>query len=164
VATAYKTKANKVRPVDPRKTDGSKPGGCLDWFEMLKADDVPCQDPGQFSDWITPKFSSVQKGSRLTEKRIKDLVVGDNLWLRERELFLEMLYNREKAIAFDFSHIRKVRPEVAPPQVIKTVEHKAWQVPGFPIPRALQPIAIEMLRERLKNGVLEYCDGPYRNP
>jgi len=115
VATAYKTKANKVRPVDPRKTDGSKPRGCLDWFEMSKANDVPCQDPGQFPDWITPKFSSVQKGSRLTEKRIKDLVVGDNLWLRERELFLEMLYNREKAIAFDFSHIRKVRPEVAPP-------------------------------------------------
>jgi len=50
VATAYKTKANKVRPVDPRKTDGSKPGGCLDWFEMLKADDVPCQDLRQFSD------------------------------------------------------------------------------------------------------------------
>jgi len=68
----------------------------------------------------------VQKGSRLTEKRIRDLVVGDNLWLRERELFLEMLYNREKAIAFDFSHIGKVRLEVVPPQVIKTVEHKAW--------------------------------------
>ena len=79
VATAYKTKANKVRPVDPGKTDGSKPGGCLDWFEKLKAEDVPCQDPGQFSDWITLKFFSVQKGSRLTEKRIKDLVVGDNL-------------------------------------------------------------------------------------
>jgi len=74
-----------------------------------------------------------------------------------------MLYNREKAIAFDFSHIRKVRLEVAPPQVIKTIKHKAWQVPSFPIPRALQPIAIKMLRERLKNGVLEYCDSPYRN-
>jgi len=48
--TAYKTKANKVRPVDPRKTDGSKLGGCLDWFEKLKAEDVPYQDPGQFSD------------------------------------------------------------------------------------------------------------------
>jgi len=79
VATAYKTKANKVRLVDPGKTDGSKLKGCLDWFEKSKAEDVPCQDPGQFSDWITPKFFSVQKGSRLTEKRIKDLVVGDNL-------------------------------------------------------------------------------------
>ena len=82
---------------------------------MLKADDVPCQDPGQFLDWITPKFSSVQKGSRLTKKRIKDLVVGDNLQLRERELFLEMLYNQEKAIAFNFLHIKKVRLKVVLP-------------------------------------------------
>jgi len=36
-----------------------------------------------------------------------------------------MLYNREKAIAFDFSHIRKVKLEVVPPQVIKTIKHKA---------------------------------------
>jgi hypothetical protein len=50
--------------------------------------------------------------------------MGD-LWLKEKELFIELLYNREKAIAFDFSHIRKVKADVAPPQVIKTVEHKA---------------------------------------
>ena len=75
-----------------------------------------------------------------------------------------MLYNREKALAFDFSHCGKVRPEVAPPQVIKTVEHKAWQVPGFPVPKALVPVVVEMLRERLQSGRLEYCDGPYRNP
>ena len=42
VATAYKTKANKVRLVDPSQTDGSKPRGCLDWFEKSKANDVPC--------------------------------------------------------------------------------------------------------------------------
>jgi hypothetical protein len=30
VATAYKTKANKVRPVDPNGTNSSKPKGCLD--------------------------------------------------------------------------------------------------------------------------------------
>ena len=75
-----------------------------------------------------------------------------------------MLYNREKALAFDFSQIGKVKPDVAPPQVIKTVKHKAWQVPGFPIPKALHPVVVGMLRERLKNGVLEYYNGPYRNP
>jgi len=36
-----------------------------------------------------------------------------------------MLYNQEKAIAFNFSHIKKVRLEVVLPQVIKTIEHKA---------------------------------------
>jgi hypothetical protein len=117
-----------------------------------------------YADWITPKFSDIQKGSRLTEERIKDLIVGDSLWPKERELFIKVLYNREKALAFDFSHIGKVRPDVAPLQIIKTVEHKAWQVPGFPIPKALLPVVIRMLQERLKNGILEYSDGPYRNP
>jgi hypothetical protein len=124
VATAYKKKADKVRPVDPGETDGSKPRGCLDWLEKSKADDVPCQ-LGSYSDWITPKFSDIQKGSRLTEERIKDLIVGDSLWPKERELFIEVLYNREKALAFDFSHIGRVKPDVAPPQIIKTVKHKA---------------------------------------
>ena len=114
VATAYKTKAKKVRPVDPSGTDGSKPGGCLDWFEKSKASDVPSR-LGRYSDWITPKFSDIQKGSRLTEERIKDLVVGDGLWPKERELFLEVLYNQEKALAFDFTDIGKVKPDVAPP-------------------------------------------------
>ena len=113
MATAYKTKANKVRPVDPGETDGSKPGGTLDWFERSKADDIPSQ-PGLYSDWITPKFSGIQRGSRLTDERIKDLIVGDSLWPKERELFIEVLYNREKALAFDFSHIGKVKADVAP--------------------------------------------------
>ena len=124
MATAYKTKANKVRPVDPGETDGSKPGGTLDWFERSKADDIPSQ-PGLYSDWITPKFSGIQRGSRLTDERIKDLIVGDSLWPKERELFIEVLYNREKALTFDFLHIRKVKADVAPPQIIKTVKHKA---------------------------------------
>ena len=75
-----------------------------------------------------------------------------------------MLYNQEKVIAFDFSEIGKVKLDVALPQVIKTVKHNAWQVPGFPIPKALHPTVVGMLRERLKNSVLEYCNSPYRNP
>ena len=144
MSTAYKTKANKVRPVDPREIDGSKPGGCLDWLEKSKANDILCE-PGLYSEWITPKFSDIRKGTRLTDERIKDLIVGDSLWLKEKEVFLEMLYNREKAIAFDFSHIGKVRSDVALPQIIKTVEHKAWQVPGFLIPKALHLVVVQML-------------------
>jgi hypothetical protein len=50
VATAYKTKANKVRLVDPSETDGSKPRGYMDWFEKSKADDIPSQDPRKYLD------------------------------------------------------------------------------------------------------------------
>ena len=53
-----------------------------------------------------------------------------------------MLYNQEKAIAFNFSHIRKVRLDVALPQIIKTIKHKAWQVLGFLIPKALYLVVV----------------------
>jgi hypothetical protein len=114
VSTAYKTKANKVRLVDPRQTDSFKPRGCLDWLERSRASNVPC-GPRMYTEWITPKFSDIRKGTCLTNKQIKDLVVRDSLWPKEKEVFLEMLYNQEKAIAFDFSHIRKVKLDVAPP-------------------------------------------------
>ena len=42
--------------------------------------------------------------------------------------------------------------------------HKAWQVLGFLIPKALHLAVVGMLRKRLKNKVLKYCDGPYWNP
>ena len=58
----------------------------------------------------------------------------------------------------------RVHPDVVPPQRIYTVEHTPWQVPAPPVPRALVSVATEMVRQRLDRGVLEYCNGLYRNP
>ena len=79
-------------------------------------------------------------------------------------MFMEMLYNREKAITFNYLHCGKVCPEVALPQIIKMVEHKAWQVPGFPVLKALILTVVDLLKLRLKYGILEYCNGLYQNP
>jgi|SRR5438045_861833 len=161
VGTLRKRKADKVRPVDLGVSDGSKPGSILDWVEKSKLTDVVHGEKGKYSNWLILKFSDIKKGSRLTEECAAKLLVGEGLTSQEKAMFFEMLYNREKALAFDFSHCGKIHSEVTPPQVIKTVKHKPWQVPGFPVPKALMPIVVKMLQERLKNGVLEYCDGPY---
>jgi hypothetical protein len=50
VATAYKTKANKVHLVDSSDADGSKPRGCIDWFKRSKVDDIPYLDSRQYLD------------------------------------------------------------------------------------------------------------------
>ena len=76
---------------------------------------------------------------------------------------LEILYRRKAALAWDFEHIGQIRPEVAPPQKIQTIEHKAWQAPGFPIPKSLYKVVTEMLKERLRRGVIEPYYNPYRN-
>lgn len=92
------------------------------------------------------------------------MIVGDGLTAIEKELLTEMLFNREAALAWNFSEIGLVRPEVAPLQKICTIKHTAWQVPGFRIPRALNKKITDVLQERLAKGVIEPCHGPYRNP
>jgi hypothetical protein len=57
-----------------------------------------------------------------------------------------------------------VYKDVSPPILIKTMEYKAWQEKNFLCPKALVPVVVKMLLERLEYGVLEKCNGPYRNP
>ena len=53
---------------------------------------------------------------------------------------------------------------MVPPQKIRIIEHKAWQIPSFQIPKALSSTVIDILQERLKMGVIEPSHGPYQNP
>jgi len=55
----------------------------------------------------------IKRKERLTKERLGSLIVGEDLTDEERELFEEMLFYREAALAFDFSYYRKVRPEIA---------------------------------------------------
>ena len=167
IDTMYKKKAQKTTPVNSSVSDGSVPGGQTGWKSLL-APEITAQSweglKGKFGEFLTPKFSKLAQGSRLTPERVERMMIGPELWPKERELLMEMFYRREAALSWTFDEIGKVRPEVAPDQEIRTVEHKAWQVPSFPVPRALNQKVIEMLRKRIRNGLLEPCHGPYRNP
>ena len=57
----------------------------------------------------------------------------------------------------------KVKKEVAPLQKIRTSEHKAWQISNFQISGALTMTVIDILKEKLKIGLIEPCHGPYQN-
>lgn len=167
VAAAYKRKEDKVRPVNAASHDGSKPEGLANWkiaiWEQLKPlqMDSSC---AKYDQWFTPKFSRIARGARMTPERAERMICGDMLTDQEREVMLEMLYKREAALAWNFDEIGRVRDEVAAPQLIKTVDHEPWQVAGFPVPKALKGTVIQMLKERLAAGLLEHCDGAYRNP
>jgi hypothetical protein len=123
----YKRKADKVQLVDLDKFDGSVPGGSIFWREeMIKKElkNLPSAERGSYPQWLIPKFSKIEKGSRLTPERIEKLIVK-NITLQERNLFVAMLYNREAALAWDFTEIGKVKPEIFPPVQIRTVNYKA---------------------------------------
>ena len=55
----------------------------------------------KYPRWLIAKFSNIERGSRLIEKQIEELIVSSNLLAQEQDVFVEMLYNCEKAIAFE---------------------------------------------------------------
>jgi hypothetical protein len=48
---------------------------------------------------------------------------GIELLPMEMRLAKEMLRNREAAFAWDFTYLGSINPEVAPPQMIRTIPH-----------------------------------------
>ena len=94
---------------------------------------------------------------------MKELNIGE-LQPAERILLEEVLINREKVFAFEWSECGRIHEDISPPIVINTIEHEAWQAANFPCPKPLLPLVVKMLKERLDKGILEYSEGPYRNP
>ncbi|CAL3966159.1 unnamed protein product [Diplocarpon coronariae] len=139
----YKSKADKVRPVDWGISDGSKPGGLDDWFEQDEKLRPP-KPGGKFDKFITGRFSDKPIGYRLTKERFDMLKIGEDLTEQERELLHKTLTNREGALAFDWTELGQIREEVTPHIEIKTIPHEAWQEKTFGVPKALQEKVIEI--------------------
>jgi hypothetical protein len=50
--------------------------------------------------------------------------IGKELLKAKKDFLTEILYNRKAALTWDFTYYKKVRPEVALPQKIKTIPHE----------------------------------------
>ena len=104
----------------------------------------------KYIHWLIPKFTPIAKRGKLTSKQLGKMIIGDGMIEQENEVLTEMLYNKEVVLAWDFIKIGKVNREVASPQKIWTIEQKAWQVPGFQIPKGLTSTVIDILQEKLR--------------
>lgn len=105
VCTLYKKMGDKVLPVDEGHAVGESPAGDVLWREKALAKERRLLeitgDARKYRGFLIPKFTSIVRGRRLTPTRIKQLNIGPNLRPAERDLVLQVLYNREAAIAFD---------------------------------------------------------------
>src|ERR1700761_7179949 len=156
VNTLYKRKADKVNPVDADLRDGSTPGGLPDWRARAQAREKAEGFEGRpyrFSSWIHGRRAQFPRGQRLTQERLEKLVIGPDVTPQEKEVLVEILYNREGALAWDWKEIGRVHPEVAPPQKIRTVPHIPWQAKSFPVPKALEPVIINLIKEKLQKNL-----------
>ena len=109
---AYKRKGVKIRQVERCVSDGSSPGGNPDWRKKALAREAAMPKPffEKYPGWLIPKFSSIARGARMTPERLQKINVGECLTVEERDHLTELLYNREAALAWDFSEMGMVLP------------------------------------------------------
>src|SRR5437773_1016588 len=67
----------------------------------------------------------------------------------EKQLFIDILFECEGAIAFDDSEMGLLKPEIKPPVVIHTVPHAPWQQASLRLPKAMQDIATERVKRKI---------------
>ncbi len=117
----------------------------------------------QFVEFFIFKFFELTKKARLKSERIQRMQIKDELLKRKKELFLKMLFNREIALFWDFIEKDSVRFEISSFMKIRIVFYEIWQIFEFRIFKALIEIFAKMMKNRIKNDVLEFCYEFYRN-
>lgn len=157
IRTTYKRKDKKVNPVDVPLKDGINPGGGL--LRLSNSSERETEDVGrQHAGKTAPP------GSRLTEERLAAMKIGDGfLTDDEKQLFIDILYEFEEALAFEDSEMGLLDETMEPPVVIHIVPHTPWQQQNLRLPKSMQDIATEHVKEKLSNGMLEPLQGPYRS-
>jgi len=111
--TLYKRKDRKVHPVNVPLADGAAPGGGINGLNVGAVDFQP---------------TLVPRGSRLTPERLTKMQIGTGfLSKEERQLFVDILFEFEGAVAFEDSEIGLLSAAIEPPVHINTVPHSPWQ-------------------------------------
>ncbi len=68
-----------------------------------------------------------------------------------------------KLLPLHLEKIGCVDPSIVVPMVIFTVLHVPWDLRPIPVPRALLPKLVDLLKEKVKMGILEPFIAPYSN-
>ena len=150
--TLYKRKKDKIRPANQPHMGGLKPGGDEDW--KLKLAGNPSRANAKYP-WLIAKFSDMVKGPRLTKERIDGLKIGKGVSQQEKDVLMEVLFNREASIVFDFTEKGVFKPEVEPSHKILVIPHEPWQAVSFRVPKALEGEVVDIVKKKLECGALE---------
>jgi hypothetical protein len=165
VFIAYKRKNQKIKLNDICVSNDFKLNDDVTWKENIIKKKKYFKDlRNQFAEFFIFKFFELTKETRLKYERIRRMQIKNELLKREKELLLEMLFNREIALFWDFIEKNSIRSKITSFMKIRTMFHEAWQIFEFQILKALIEIVAEMIKNRIKNDVLELCYELYRNP
>ena len=104
-------------------------------------------------------------GHTFTKETLEQLTIGDDGLLTEveRTAFKEMISRHGKAFAFKIEEMGCVNPEEVTPMIVFTVPHVPWDLKPIPVPKALLPQLVELLKEKVRARILEPSGAPYSN-
>ncbi|KAL3699107.1 hypothetical protein R1sor_017129 [Riccia sorocarpa] len=136
---------------------------------LKKVKPVATQLPGDSEQQVElaakqPDLRDVRRiGHKFTPETLMKLKIGGDDFLTdcEKKKFEEMIRSYEKAFSFSAEEIGCVDPKVIAPMVIFTVPHVPWDLKPIPVPRAMLPKLINLLKEKMRMGILEPSMAPY---
>jgi hypothetical protein len=164
VFIAYKRKNQKMKLNDICVSDDSKFDDDVTWKENIIKKKKYFKDlTNQFAEFLISKFSELTKETRLKSERIQRMQIKNELLKREKRLLLEMLFNREIALFWNFIEKDSIRSKVTSFMKTRTMSHEVWQILEFQNFKTLIEIVAEMIKNRIKDDVLEFCYEFYRN-
>ncbi|KAL3685686.1 hypothetical protein R1sor_003708 [Riccia sorocarpa] len=136
---------------------------------LKKVKPVATQLPGDSEQQVElaakqPDLRDVRRiGHKFIPETLMKLKIGGDDFLSdcEKKKFEEMIRSYEKAFSFSAEEIGCVDPKVIAPMVIFTVPHVPWDLKPIPVPRAMLPKLIDLLKEKMQMGILEPSMAPY---
>ena len=103
---------------------------------------------------------------KITEERLKVVNFGPPGWLSKEELKLlkHVIKLRQGSLAFSAEERGLLKHTYGKPYIIPVIKHEPWQQRPIPIPAAIKPDFIELVRERIKTGLYEQSFSSYSSP
>ncbi len=132
VYTIYKRKNQKIKFSDICVSDDFKSNDDASWKKnIIKKKKYFKNLIDQFVEFFISKFSELAKETRLKSERIQRMQIENELLKRKKKLLLEMLFNRETALFWDFIEKDSIRSKVSSFMQIRIISHEVWQVFEF---------------------------------
>ena len=146
----YKKVADKVRPVAHQLPER---------FQIVR---IPHPHPLKGMPVLPKTDITVVPTPRFTQERIDAFPIHESIWPKERLLILWLVAAHSEAFAWTEEERGTFLYDFFPPVHIPTLDHIPWVEKNIPIPPALLPQVIEILREKQRVGVIEPTNSPYR--
>lgn len=153
VLAAYKRVDKKVKPV---------PGVFPQEARVIR--NIP-EDPLLTLPPLSPHPPNFIPTDHITQERLDLIKVNPDgfLWPEEEKLFIQVIMNNEKALAFQETDRGTLKDSYFTPYIMATIPHVPWEEKNIPIPGGKRVEIINLLKDKINAGVYEQSQSSYRS-